>query len=119
MRRYEEHKRFVIADAMVDFIVGRLSRKVTDHYRAESIDVVLNEASGPRRTDILKQRDLTIEFAREPPMAVEQEQLFELDRLIAMKARDEGVRSWRACSAPTSTSRIANCTPSASRYRSR
>lgn len=93
MRRYEEQKRFVVADAMVDFIVGRLSGKITDHHRPGLVDVVLNDASSPWLTDLLKKKDLTIDFVRERAMAVKQEKLLELDRLIAMKAKElEGLQ---------------------------
>ena len=60
MRRYEEQKRFVIADAMVDFIVGRLSGKVTDEKRAELTQVVLNDALSPWLAEILSKKDLTV-----------------------------------------------------------
>ena len=93
MRRYEDQKRFVIVDAMVDFIVGRLSGKLTDERRPELMHVVLNEASSPWLADVLKKKDLTIEFVRDRAMAVKQGQLLELDRLIAMKAKElEGLQ---------------------------
>jgi len=93
MRRYEEQKLFVIADAMVDFIVGRLSGKVTDEKRPEFLHTVLSDASSPWLAEILNKKDLTIEFVRDRAIAVKQEQLLELDRLIAMKAKElEGLQ---------------------------
>ena len=75
MRRYEDQKLFVIADAMVDFIVGRLSGKVTDEKRPEFLHTVLSDASSPWLAEILNKKDLTIEFVRDRAIAVKQEQL--------------------------------------------
>ena len=57
------------------------------------MQLVLNDALSPWLADILKKKDLPLEFVRDRSMAVKHEQSLELDRRIAMKAKElEGLQ---------------------------
>jgi hypothetical protein len=87
MSRYEEQKRLLIADAMVDRLIGFSVSLMDEGPRAALLDLVLNHSDSAEFQALLKQKKLSMDTLREKAMSVNREALLHFDRLIALQAK--------------------------------
>lgn len=87
MSRYEEQKRLLIANAMVDRLSGFSVSVMDDGPRVALLDLVLNHSDAPEFQTLLKRKKLSMDILREKAMSVNREALLHFDRLIALQAK--------------------------------
>jgi hypothetical protein len=87
MTRYEQQKLLLVANAMVDRLIGFSVSVMDEGPRAALLDLVLHRSDSAEFQVLLKQKKLSIDSLRERAMSVNREALLRCDQLIALQAK--------------------------------